>query len=151
MVQLAQKQIWYTPYSIRLTMFPRIQCKFYPKQATATPSPSQHLTYDHVATERSELARRDVRQLPTCEGAVNWPPSPSRHSIGTMPCSPRVLTHNAHPSSYSVRMYTVSPGVIASSSGSWGTNVTRTSIGTSCTEADPCVDGLAGATYGTAT
>lgn len=40
-------------------------------------------------------------------------------------------------------MFNVSPGVIASSSGSWGTNVIRTSAGTSGTGVDGTVDTLA--------
>jgi len=59
------------------------------KQATtimvhdnAIPTPR----YVHVATVRSELARRDLRQSLTREGPANpSSPPPSRHSSGTMP------------------------------------------------------------------
>lgn len=42
---------------------------------------------------------------------------PFRHSIGTIPCWPFVFTQSAHPSSYSVNTWMVSPTIIGNSSG----------------------------------
>jgi hypothetical protein len=62
--------------------------------------------------------------LPSYESdAVSFPP---RHSIGTIPVSPLLLEHKAHPSSYSCSTSSVSPFIIASSSGRVGTKVYRT-------------------------
>jgi len=42
---------------------------------------------------------------------------PLRHSIGTIPCWPLAFMHSAHPSSYSINTWMVSPTLIDNSSG----------------------------------
>jgi hypothetical protein len=69
------------------------------------------------------------RKLPAAlPGVSGTPPATrSRQSTGTMPCSARLFSHSAQPSSYSASTRTGSPAAMLSSSGSVGTKLHLTS------------------------